>query len=172
MICRWKSTGKDCFETAQEGTIFCEDHKDSLRYIGIIYDDETEAERMDKVMRHEHGLACSVWQHRFLIIGPTNMKRLVGLIVKADKPAFEAFYYEEVLEFFIARANLVRLVEQDTLLTIFLHPKQLTCPKCNRRHIDQREEDGKNWAETPHRKHLCHYCGHLWRPFDYNTIGV
>ena len=46
---------------------------------------------------------------------------------------------------------------------------EIYCPECNERHIDKDE-----WA-TPakaHRKHLCEYCGHIWKHKDYYTVGV
>lgn len=171
-ICRFEANGKKCPELALPSTIFCQGHKGSERYIGVMYGTEGEAELSDHTMRRQHNLPCSVWQHRFLIIGPTRMERIAGLVNDIDKPPFEAFYYEEILEFFIQRANLVRIIEKGTQLTVFLHPVQIFCPMCRQRHIDGPENTGKNWAEIPHRKHLCHYCGHLWRPYNYNTIGV
>ena len=38
----------------------------------------------------------------------------------------------------------------------------LVCPDCGRRHLDVGE-----WKTRPHHKHLCHYCGHIWRLEDY-----
>lgn len=43
----------------------------------------------------------------------------------------------------------------------------LFCPRCHVQHIDMFE-----WAETPHRSHLCHGCGTVWRPADVYTRGV
>ena len=34
-------------------------------------------------------------------------------------------------------------------------------------HVDQDE-----FATTPHRTHLCHGCGNLWRPYPVATVGV
>ena len=28
------------------------------------------------------------------------------------------------------------------------------------------------WNNPPHRSHLCHSCGHIWRPADVPTNGV
>ncbi len=46
-------------------------------------------------------------------------------------------------------------------------PLILKCPVCQIQHVDQDE-----WAEKPHREHLCHNCGHLWRPASVHTVGV
>ena len=47
----------------------------------------------------------------------------------------------------------------------------LSCPKCGAQHVDAPEfRDG--WFNPPHRSHLCHDCGHVWRPADVPTNGV
>lgn len=56
----------------------------------------------------------------------------------------------------------------------------LHCPKCGMQHIDAPEDadcDGEvvhsfGWGNPPHRSHLCHGCGHIWRPADVPTNGV
>lgn len=55
----------------------------------------------------------------------------------------------------------------------------LHCPNCGEQHIDAPEQrfhdkgDGiKTWGNPPHRSHLCHGCGHIWRPADVPTNGV
>jgi hypothetical protein len=57
----------------------------------------------------------------------------------------------------------------------------LFCPNCGQQHLDRPDmpEDGADWKETdiawtnpPHRSHLCHNCGHIWRPADVPTNGV
>lgn len=67
----------------------------------------------------------------------------------------------------------------------------LHCPKCGEQHIDAAETDAKyaeklhesswwelggdkpeRWTNPPHRTHLCHSCGHRWRPADVATNGV
>lgn len=32
--------------------------------------------------------------------------------------------------------------------------------------------ESANWTNPPHRSHLCHGCGHIWRPADVPTNGV
>lgn len=60
----------------------------------------------------------------------------------------------------------------------------LYCPSCGLQHIDEPEHGhlisgGPNagrvragWSNPPHRSHLCHGCGHIWRPADVPTNGV
>jgi hypothetical protein len=56
----------------------------------------------------------------------------------------------------------------------------LHCPKCGTQHIDAPEpvampsdtNDMPAWVNPPHRSHLCHGCGHIWRPADVPTNGV
>lgn len=61
----------------------------------------------------------------------------------------------------------------------------LHCPACGMQHIDKAEwvDDsnpqaamaqvmGDTWDNPPHRSHLCHSCGHIWRPADVPTNGV
>ena len=57
----------------------------------------------------------------------------------------------------------------------------LYCPKCHEQHVDAPDWHGKpdapgvnvlGWTNPPHKSHLCHYCGHIWRPADVPTNGV
>lgn len=52
----------------------------------------------------------------------------------------------------------------------------LHCPNCGLQHIDapgmNSEFDDHTWDNPPHRSHLCHRCGHIWRPADVATNGV
>lgn len=48
-------------------------------------------------------------------------------------------------------------------------PMVLYCPQCFAQHIDEATE---TWANPPHRSHLCHNCGCIWRPADVPTVGV
>jgi len=58
----------------------------------------------------------------------------------------------------------------------------LHCPACGLQHIDKPEpelgpsKDGSGdmplWSNPSHRSHLCHGCGHVWRPADVPTNGV
>ncbi len=47
----------------------------------------------------------------------------------------------------------------------------LFCPKCGRQHIDAPEPE-TGWTNPPHKSHLCHGCGTIWRPADVPTNGV
>ncbi|WP_186120598.1 hypothetical protein [Burkholderia gladioli] len=59
-------------------------------------------------------------------------------------------------------------------------PMLLFCPRCGTQHIDAPEtvSDGRPvlyadaWTNPPHRSHLCHTCGIVWRPADVATVGV
>ncbi len=57
----------------------------------------------------------------------------------------------------------------------------LHCPKCRMQHVDAPEISGfttlsgplpGGWSNPPHRSHLCHGCGNIWRPADVPTNGV
>jgi hypothetical protein len=61
----------------------------------------------------------------------------------------------------------------------------LLCPMCGVQHIDKpdaaRSPSGgvhngilgsPHWENPPHRSHLCHECGCVWRPADVATNGV
>jgi hypothetical protein len=50
-------------------------------------------------------------------------------------------------------------------------PMVLHCPACGLQHIDAPDES-KGWMNPPHRSHLCHHCGYVWRPADVFTQGV
>jgi len=45
----------------------------------------------------------------------------------------------------------------------------LYCPSCGAQHVD---EPQGTWTNPPHRSHLCHDCGYIWRPSDVPTVGV
>lgn len=47
----------------------------------------------------------------------------------------------------------------------------LHCPVCHMQHIDEPDEES-GWDNPPHRSHLCHGCGAIWRPADVTTTGV
>lgn len=62
----------------------------------------------------------------------------------------------------------------------------LYCPNCGKQHIDAPDEnrsgfdcfndpkpsDLLGWINPPHRSHLCHDCGCIWRPADVASNGV
>jgi hypothetical protein len=59
-------------------------------------------------------------------------------------------------------------------------PMVLHCPVCGLQHVDESDEfkthpddPGQSyWTNPPHRSHLCHGCGTIWRPADVPTEGV
>lgn len=59
-------------------------------------------------------------------------------------------------------------------------PMILFCPTCGMQHIDAPETDAtvysdgheSSWDNPPHRSHLCHACGCIWRPADVPTTGI
>ena len=77
------------------------------------------------------------------------------------------------------------LAELDTLRAQLAEPIDMVlhCPACGMQHIDAVEElpvpmpgssfeGSAGWTNPPHRSHLCHGCGHIWRPADVPTNGV
>jgi len=48
----------------------------------------------------------------------------------------------------------------------------LFCPRCGEQHIDAPDERTPDWTNPPHKSHLCHACGCIWRPADVPTNGV
>ena len=68
-------------------------------------------------------------------------------------------------------------------------PMVLLCPMCGMQHIDKPDDfildeapsnepveplrfTREPWTNPPHRSHLCHNCGCIWRPADVATVGV
>lgn len=47
----------------------------------------------------------------------------------------------------------------------------LPCPDCGGLHVDAPEPE-RGWDNPPHKSHLCHFCGAIWRPADVPTNGV
>jgi len=47
----------------------------------------------------------------------------------------------------------------------------LPCPACGVLHVDAPEPQN-DWTNPPHKSHLCHGCGAVWRPADVPTNGV
>lgn len=45
------------------------------------------------------------------------------------------------------------------------------CPACGAQHIDA-PNLATGWTNPPHRSHLCHDCGNVWRHCDVLTNGV
>jgi hypothetical protein len=47
----------------------------------------------------------------------------------------------------------------------------LPCPRCGKLHVDAPEPEN-GWTNPPHKSHLCHGCGTIFRPADVPTNGV
>jgi hypothetical protein len=70
------------------------------------------------------------------------------------------------------RADAPALQEQPTAIDMIMY-----CPNCGKQHVDSAEAHKDEspecaWANPPHRSHLCHNCGCIWRPADVATNGV
>lgn len=50
-------------------------------------------------------------------------------------------------------------------------PMVLHCPACGHQHVDK-AEPSTGWTNPPHKSHLCHRCGEVWRPAAVATVGV
>lgn len=50
-------------------------------------------------------------------------------------------------------------------------PMLLECPGCGTKHVDAPDPE-RDWTNPPHKSHLCHDCGLIWRPADVCTVGV
>lgn len=104
----------------------------------------------------------------------------------AAREAFEAWWkdqqpsslhYTSALVGYLARAATSAHTESAAPVDMVLF-----CPKCGVQHIDGPEwaddphdiEQGQMrvWENPPHRSHLCHHCGFIWRPADVPTNGV
>ncbi len=84
--------------------------------------------------------------------------------------------YEAVVAAFKPLATCESQIEAGEVepLNMVLH-----CPVCRLQHIDEPapeefDDEGRavHWTNPPHRSHLCHGCGHIWRPADVATNGV
>jgi predicted RNA-binding Zn-ribbon protein involved in translation (DUF1610 family) len=95
------------------------------------------------------------------------------------------------IETLIARidAALTKAIADERATPI---PMVLHCPNCSEQHIDQPESETSfrhrmeafaivaepqdrfpsRWTNPPHKSHLCHNCGIIWRPADVVTTGV
>lgn len=111
----------------------------------------------------------------------------------ATEPTGEPIYYANRIErslqdlpdgntvalhrdFLAEAAVTIRQLSQPIDMVLF-------CPNCGMQHIDEPEDEidmqcntnrvvGTMWTNPPHRSHLCHGCGHIWRPADVPTNGV
>lgn len=114
-------------------------------------------------------------------------------VVSEPSAAFEAFYtanfgslnksYPKGLEsrdlYVACKAWDEALETQPTLADTVLNAVDaapvdmiLHCPSCHLQHVDEPDERTPDWTNPSHRSHLCHGCGHIWRPADVPTNGV
>jgi hypothetical protein len=82
------------------------------------------------------------------------------------REGFEAFR-KAAIALIAAQPAKAEAPVQVKLVDIVLH-----CPSCGLQHIDAPDDRTPNWKNEPHRSHLCHGCGHIWRPADVPTNGV
>jgi len=91
---------------------------------------------------------------------------------------------------FVSLQDYIRQREEEVRaepVPIILH-----CPQCGEQHIDMEQTETQfrhfmeawslnaepqdrvptRWTNPPHRSHLCHNCGTVWRPADVPTTGV
>ena len=96
--------------------------------------------------------------------GPINPKaELEAFATLLERPPLDDIEIERDLASRIA-ISLRRVLTAGTPVNMLLW-----CPKCHAQHIDEPSED---WDNPPHRSHLCHDCGCIWRPADVTTNGV
>lgn len=75
-----------------------------------------------------------------------------------------------------------RLQKAERVVPVYM---VLYCPKCGMQHIDAADrcaecpggdcmcvKQQERWTNPPHKSHLCHGCGHIWRPSDTPTNGI
>lgn len=82
----------------------------------------------------------------------------------------------KILDELLSAAPAAPEQQEPTPIDMVLH-----CPACGMQHVDAPEkshyaieddEPPMQWDNPPHRSHLCHDCGHVWRPADVPTNGV
>jgi hypothetical protein len=112
-----------------------------------------------------------------------------GEAVAAPRAAFNAVYEEQCGRPITIRTIAWRCFQAGAALaqaapaTGKVVEMVLHCPKCGLQHVDAPETrevfhgdsgpvEVADWANPPHRSHLCHGCGHIWRPADVPTNGV
>lgn len=100
----------------------------------------------------------------------TMNKVITEIAATADQPQqeiadAEAHAYLQREDLIAAMAKAER--PQPEPIDMILH-----CEKCGLQHIDAPDDRTPDWKNGPHRSHLCHGCGHIWRPADVPTNGV
>lgn len=111
--------------------------------------DPTEAERAhcERAAIALNDLAADYDGYEFVAMGTDHILR--------ERASVRAEVEQELSKDWVARAEVAPV------------PKHILCPKCGLEHIDRGE-----WETKLHRSHLCEGCQHVWRPFEYFTVGV
>ena len=110
------------------------------------------------------------------------MREAADHAVEASNQPIDGSAMQEFLWSAVAEAALAALPDGAPI------PMILHCPACGTQHIDKPEgqaypgmtaeesraqnDSSGLWSNPPHRSHLCHSCGHIWRPADVATTGV
>lgn len=141
-----------------------------------------EIREMPSMARNE-SLLCRLMNARSIAFD-----RLPRIDVQSIHDAIDALKQSELVKIH-GEEYAVHPVVAAELLRLHMAAKQrvpsdpidmvLHCPTCGMQHIDAPEEHSAvlprnygHWSNPPHRSHLCHGCGHIWRPADVPTNGV
>lgn len=129
-----------------------------------------------KRLAHEAGELYAEWQSFEACWEDRNVAAEVKAENYRDHCAIRDKWHAKFTECSTAIDRLAALSTppQEAPIDMVLH-----CPACGKQHIDAPEDkrwiagaDSPPWANPPHRSHLCHGCGHIWRPADVPTNGV
>lgn len=93
-------------------------------------------------------------------------ERLRTLLPNGWHEDYDEAVAQEIATVIAAAEVRARQAERDTPIPMILY-----CPACGHQHIDAPEPE-IGWANPPHRSHICHGCGVIWRPADVPTVGV
>jgi hypothetical protein len=69
--------------------------------------------------------------------------------------------------------EILKTIAPNAVNSLLLKPIDmiLPCPRCGKLHVDAPEPEN-GWTNPPHKSHLCHGCGFIFRPADIPTNGV
>lgn len=102
-------------------------------------------------------------------------------MIETDELVERRFHFTDDAPFFVQTADgevslgagWLAITEQEyERLTAGPIKMILHCPRCQLQHVDEPDERTPEWDNPPHRSHLCHGCGCIWRPADVPTEGV
>lgn len=137
---------------------------------------------------------ADIWKTTFDVTGlplpNTTPMPIKGVRVEGDKVVISVVGGNEVAR----RVCSDLLFIKEHMVTMSPIDMVLHCPNCGEQHIDApspdipgsvmrngkwvdvpcviKANDPNAWTNPPHRSHLCHGCGHIWRPADVATNGV